>query len=413
MNNFLKGSAFTLGLMLMAACTNVDSPVIVEPEDPVISIDADLTSLVATDGWGQGGFAGSWAAPEVDTSDGRHSGMAEVYNGSNEGIAATGIIMQQKIEGLDNGLYIVELYANSLYTPNRGFDSDMADGATDVAFVFANEVKVPIVAKVAETTPENGLYTLEVNVTDGTLTLGLEKAKAGTNWHSIQIKSLTTTKEAHLSDLYAPLKAEAEALLSEKMSAETNATLAAALAEPMSQENMTALTLAIEMAKGSVASYKIIAAGVVPDDKLDYWTCTNGNTFHINTWSVEGNEGNDPTGMVTPFIENWVWGGDGTVLAEGEIIYCLPFLNPGEKYEVSALIRAYSEAGNDVSGLLIGGKDAAGSCRPFEYNNMKGIYGTVSEVVTVDEDGKLIFTIGIKNPTFNWVAIKNVKIIAK
>ena len=115
--------------------------------------------------------------------------MAEIYHGSNDGIAETGVMMQQTVQ-IGNGNYVVELYANSLYTPNRGFESDMEDGAEDVAYVFANDVKKFIVAKVAETTPENGLYTIEVSVTDGQLTLGIGKEKAGTNWHTIQIKSL-------------------------------------------------------------------------------------------------------------------------------------------------------------------------------------------------------------------------------
>ena len=169
----------------MASCSVEDNSAI----DPVIVVeDVDVTSLVSTSGWGQAAFAGTWAAPAITTADGRSAQMAEKYYTD---VNATGIEMQQTLEGLTNGKYIVELYANSLYTPNRGFDSDMQDGATDVAYVFANEKQVPIVAKVAETTAENGLYTIYVKVTDGTLTLGLGKNKAGTNWHTIQIKSLT------------------------------------------------------------------------------------------------------------------------------------------------------------------------------------------------------------------------------
>ena len=185
---FFKSSLAAVAALLMASCSVEDNSAI----DPVIeTADLDLTALVSTSGWNQGGFAGTWAAPEVKTADGRTSQMAEIYHGSNDGIAETGVMMQQTLNGLTNGKYIVELYANSLYTPNRGFDSDMQDGATDVAYVFANEKQVPIVAKVAETTAENGLYTIYVKVTDGTLTLGLGKNKAGTNWHTIQIKSLT------------------------------------------------------------------------------------------------------------------------------------------------------------------------------------------------------------------------------
>lgn len=185
---FFKSSLVAVAALFMTACNeNYDNPF------APTTADLDVTALVSTSGWGQGGFAGAWAAPEVDTSDGRHSGLAEIYHGSNDGIAETGIMLQQTIQ-VENGDYVVELYANSLYTPNRGFDSDMEDGAEDVAYVFANEVKQFIKAKVAETTPENGVYTLEVRVKDGQLTLGLGKEKPGTNWHTIQIKSLTLKK---------------------------------------------------------------------------------------------------------------------------------------------------------------------------------------------------------------------------
>jgi hypothetical protein len=182
---FFKSSLAAVVALLMASCSIEDNP---NPNPIIVLEDVDVTSLVSTTGWGQAGFAGTWAAPEVKTADGRTSQMAEKYHTD---VNATGIEMQQTLEGLTNGTYIVEVYANSLYTPNRGFDSDMQDGATDVAYVFANEKQAPIVAKVAETTAENGLYTIEVEVKEGKLTIGLGKNKAGTNWHTIQIKSLT------------------------------------------------------------------------------------------------------------------------------------------------------------------------------------------------------------------------------
>ena len=89
----LKSSAFMFGVLLFGACSNADSPI---PEPvPDVDVVTDYTIKVATDGWGQGGFAGAWAAPEVDTEDGRHSAMAEVYKSTNEDVAATGSVMEQ------------------------------------------------------------------------------------------------------------------------------------------------------------------------------------------------------------------------------------------------------------------------------------------------------------------------------
>ena len=155
--------------------------------------DYDMTSLVKTDqaSWHAAGMAGTWAAPVVITTDGRSAQMAEVYAGDNAN--ATGVMLYQDVAGLKNGNYTVTLCANAFYTDGRGIATDnpiSEAGADDIAFVYANSAKAWLHATNAEKTAKNGEFALDVTVTDGTLKLGLEKAKAGTNWHSIQIKSL-------------------------------------------------------------------------------------------------------------------------------------------------------------------------------------------------------------------------------
>ena len=80
---FVRSFAVALGALLYVSCDKRDNPIGPEPEpvDPMIEeiTYEDVTAMVAVDKWGQAGFTGSWAAPEVDTKDGRHSGMAEVY----------------------------------------------------------------------------------------------------------------------------------------------------------------------------------------------------------------------------------------------------------------------------------------------------------------------------------------------
>ena len=155
----------------------------------------EVTSRVSTTEWrGMGGMSPAFSTPAVMTSDGRETRFAEIYRSDNDGIAETGVLMQQAVQ-VPNGKYIVELYANSFFTPDRGMTSDMADGATDVAYVFANDTKQFIVANVGTGFTQSGLYTMEVTVTDGTLTIGIGKEKAGTNWHTIQIKSLVQVVE--------------------------------------------------------------------------------------------------------------------------------------------------------------------------------------------------------------------------
>ena len=149
---------------------------------------SDLTALVGVtaEDWHAGGMVG-WASPEVTTRDGRTTALAERYEETTE---TTGTVMEQTVTGLENGLYRVTLYANACYTPGRGFDSDITDGQMDVVYLFANDAKRYIPARIKETLAEHGEYTLTATVTDGTLHLGMVAEKPGTNWHSMQIKSL-------------------------------------------------------------------------------------------------------------------------------------------------------------------------------------------------------------------------------
>ena len=175
-----------------------------------------------------------------------------------------------------------------------------------------------------------------------------------------------------------------------------------------------ALNAATAAANTSIHSYEVIAAGVVPDNSLEGWVCTNTNTFHINTWSVEGNPGNDPSGMVTPFIENWT--GKGGLLGEGKIYYRLEGLNPGEVYRVSCLVRSYNEASTDApNGPNFYVNDVVASLpevgTTFTYKEMSGIYGTQVAAATVGEDGVLELGVTIAaDRNYNWVAFKNIKI---
>ena len=166
----------------------------------------DKTNLVAADGWKKfetndaAGLAPDWAAPAITTYDGRTTQPAEVYEGT---VETTGQIIYQNITGLTNGSYKVGFYAHAAYTSGRGFDSDVQEGDQDVAYVFANEEKAFIPAHIASSIAEYQLEEFNVEVTDGTITLGLGKEKAGTNWHTMQIYRLTwftTAKEVYAID---------------------------------------------------------------------------------------------------------------------------------------------------------------------------------------------------------------------
>jgi hypothetical protein len=186
--------------------------------------EKDETAKVATNGWKK--FTGNDAAgvcstdfaPAITTYDGRTANLAENYETTT---ATTGQIIYQNITGLTNGKYKVGFYGNAFYTSGRGFASDMADGAEDVAYVFANAEKEFIVANIATSTTENNFRQFDVEVTDGTIKLGMGKAKAGTNWHTMQIHQLTwftTAKEVYAADQneLAEILTEAKALAADE-----------------------------------------------------------------------------------------------------------------------------------------------------------------------------------------------------
>ena len=178
--------------------------------------EKDETAKVAVDwqSWtGATGFA-TWAAPQVTTYDGRTTYVVENFNGTTGEV--TGEIFSQTITGLNPGDYKVAFFANANSTADRdaAVETGMEDGATDVAYVFANDAQEFLVAHRATSISENGEYSFEMTLTDaddGTIKLGLGKAKAGTNWHTMQIKQLTwfTTAKA----VYAELQKELDQLL--------------------------------------------------------------------------------------------------------------------------------------------------------------------------------------------------------
>lgn len=155
--------------------------------DTTAVINVDKTDKVSKDASAWGGSV----PPYGDTT------IIEKYETTT---ANTGKVMGQKVTGLDNGIYDVTLRANANYTSGRGFDGLSAD-ANDVAYIFANDKKQYIPAKKDGGT--DGEYTISnVFVTDGTLDLGMVKEKAGTNWHTIQIKSLTYHENSLLDSTY-------------------------------------------------------------------------------------------------------------------------------------------------------------------------------------------------------------------
>jgi len=156
------------------------------------AVDTDCTSSVNASGWlkSDGNAAGVTAtefSPAVAAGQ-----MYEVYETTT---ATTGVLLYQNLSGLTNGVYQVELYANAMYTKRQEVAQTSSADAARV-YLYANSQTIQVNAIEATQTATNGEYTLRnVVVTDGTLRLGMIKNVAGTNWHNIQIKSLTLLED--------------------------------------------------------------------------------------------------------------------------------------------------------------------------------------------------------------------------
>ncbi len=345
--------------------------------------------------------------------------------------------LSQTISNAPNGIY--RLRAQAALT-----DYTNAYDGTDYPVVYINDATTPfknmegadIGSDMATLSASfsNGKYftdyTENVAVLDGKIVVGVKGTRTDTwcIWDNFELQYL-----GPIVDLTPYIEAYKAALAAAKATAGTEDKIAPSVltalnnainandegkVDEASQEALETATAALkaanDLANTSINSYKIIASGVVPSDNLAGWTCTNNNTFHINTWSTEGN--NDGTGMTTPFIENWV--SSANVLGDGQVYYTLAGLEPGEIYFASALVRAYSEAGNVPNGPDFFINDAVidmtSEGKAFEYTDRNGFksgyYGTLSGSAIVGEDGKLVLGVTISEANYNWVAFKNISI---
>lgn len=187
------------GELTVRGYLNTGNAYIVDSEN-LAPMPFELTSRVgiAQNNWsGSSGMVGT-AAPQVTTYDGRTTPMAERFETNNGG---TGVMIQQTITGLADGTYEVKLYANAYYTPYNWVSNNNVtfnNGDNTFAYVFANNVQQAIPAYNNTQISTSGEYTIEAEVTNGNLTIGIGKYKIGTNWHTIQIKQLTLKNAASI-----------------------------------------------------------------------------------------------------------------------------------------------------------------------------------------------------------------------
>lgn len=160
-------------------------------------------------------------------------------------------------------------------------------------------------------------------------------------------------------------------------------------------------------ARGAAMNALISGANsVVLEDEATAANWTPAPTY--NDWSTEADE----SGMVKPFLQNWKSKNDGA-LADNSLTYApIRGIQKGY-YEVSALVRIYSESGEEpaatsatftVNGESVDMLDGTS----FVYNNMKGVYQTVKVRMMIED--ALNIGLAYSGVNFNWIAWKNLKV---
>ena len=230
--------------------------------------DIDVTSKVGTS-------LDAWTCENGKKNPVTIDGIEMVEN-FQEDSSITGVVLWQDVTGLDNGKYTVELWANARVAWQS---SPATDGQEELTYLVANNVEISMQVFLNPGLNNNATYVLEdVEVTDGTLHIEMNKKAAGSNWHSIQIKTLTY----HASDDVALVAAKAD----------LKAAIDAASAVPATEALTAAIAAAQAIYDGS--DLEAIKAAVAP--------LKAATTLAVNTNAVAGATVAAP--VVTNFVVN-------------------------------------------------------------------------------------------------------------
>lgn len=350
----------------------------------------------------------------------------------------------QVIENIPNGLYELAICAFV-----NTFDAS-------AQYVYANADKKALVAG------EPTAYTVRTTVTDNTIEIGLEQITAVANWmgiDNVSLKYFGEVDENYAKDIYASTKAEAEALLTAKMSAEALATLQAALAvevDETSDEALLAAEAALQevmatvkasvnffannkkaidamfalmestnvytaeaystyaaLAEEYLASYEAGTltatvdnpatvhewhAEVAYDDLLLSAFGTNNfdTNLYINTWSTEG-EG-DGSEFKVPFFEYWT--GDANSLEATTKTATVTGLVPGGVYTLEAWVRTRAKNGVDAAEatgitLNVGAGDTVDVTEGVVVGTSQFAHAVYTAYGVADENGTLTINFNV------------------
>ncbi|MBQ8675557.1 MAG: hypothetical protein IJ528_04940 [Bacteroidaceae bacterium] len=358
------------------------------------SLPEDKTSSVAT-------WAGNTYTSATDGVSLKENYVANT--------TTTGNIFSQEVTGLAQGYYKLTLYANAIYTPERGFASDASDFDSDRVFIFATgngaTSKTAVPVKYGIITTGSEAYTVNAYVgADGKLTIGMNKEKNGTNWHTIATKSLlfygddlTTIKSELNSEINTAtglsVDASEQTYLNSAIDAAETVYASSTVTFDEIDAAITTLKIAEKYAKGGFSS-ATLSTPVLTDFVVNGDFASFTNDWPNGGWYTTAGVGNH--GQMTEADkfawENYSWGNEKL---SGKMYYRMTEI-PNGAYSVS--IDGFSRT----------------AASTYIYANKERVYLTSSEtyetvVIPVIVKNNML-EIGEYSGKIDWMKIMNVKV---
>jgi hypothetical protein len=300
--------------------------------------------------------------------------------------------MYQTLTGLSNGLYDVSMYCDAsqawITTPT------VTDGATGYTTLYANTTTkdVPVYKRTAVTTAD--VLTLsDVEVTDGTLTIGIRNDQAGANWIIAQIKSLLYKGPKVDTEAYAAALSEAQALYAAgTTSAAVRTMLKAAIADTPTSGDAWSYLAKTKALQTAVGAAKASAAAAVTGSNSYTSLIVNPNIASTTGWTINRGSGNHDTttgdpavsGDTTPYLDSWA----ATWTTQYNATQTVNNL-PDGTYKLTATVR--SNIANGVSISMTSGSNtaSASSTALTSWNTISATCLVTDGSLTISVDGHL------------------------
>ena len=305
---------FTRFGMFAAACAFALN---VAAEKAPVYINTDMTkqfeSLTIKDNWtfpqtaGNSGYTAESFCPKVTTNSGLSVQVIEHYMWATD---QTGDIFYSTVKGLASGTYKIELYGGAAFTFGRGFTSEAFcengednNQHLDAGYKIEENTGVTLYAETSEgsyggeipiyyaTNFPEGAATVELNGvvvgSNGEIKIGMSKTSRSTNWHIIQLKGVSA--QVNAVELYATLKAQAEAINTEGVPEAAVAALQAAMVDDTDfttaeqyQEALANLQAAMDAVNACVVAKPMLEKMAAYLETTNFYTAEALNAYYTS-----------------------------------------------------------------------------------------------------------------------------------